>query len=87
MTDVRRIGCIGGVKGEVYEYNSEVHMKDLRLRRAMLPVPNQRDTDEEREWRKRGCGARGGLLLARKWGYLILSQDAVVHTVFLSTAA
>jgi hypothetical protein len=33
----------------VDEYNSEVHMKALRLLRAMLLVPNQRNTDEERK--------------------------------------
>jgi hypothetical protein len=68
MTDVRRIGCIGGlyrwVEGQVDEYNSEVHMKDLGLRRAMLLVPNQHSTDEAEE--KRGCGAQGGLLVAQR---------------------
>ena len=37
------------VGGQVDEYNSEVHMKDLRRRRTMLLVPNQRNTDEERK--------------------------------------
>jgi len=48
MTDVRRIGCRGRSRGQVDEYNSEVHMKDLRLRRAMPLVPNQRNTDERK---------------------------------------
>jgi hypothetical protein len=38
-----------GVEGQVDEYNSEVHMKDLRIRRAMPLVPNQRNADEERK--------------------------------------
>lgn len=57
MTDVRRIGCIGElyrwVGGQVDEYNSEVHMKDLGLRHAMLLVPNQRSTDEGRKQKKK----------------------------------
>ena len=40
------------VEGEVGEYNWEMHMKNLRLRRAILLMPSQRDTDDEKRQKK-----------------------------------
>ena len=40
------------VEGQVDEYNWEMHMKNLRLRRAILLVPSQRDTDDEKRQKK-----------------------------------
>lgn len=40
------------VEGQVDEYSWEMHMKNLRLQRAILLVPNQRDTDDEKRQKK-----------------------------------
>src|SRR5271168_4836319 len=40
------------VEGQVGEYNWEMHMKNLHLRRAILLVPSQRDTDDEKRQKK-----------------------------------